>query len=100
MKERKVTSTPIHLIGIVAKRLGKSPLQAKSINDLKCYMRCNSKGINTDGKDADKGEGVNTDSKGKGTNTNNKGKSASINNKDEGIYNSDKLYNMKKKTGI
>ncbi|GET01719.1 hypothetical protein RCL_jg7578.t1 [Rhizophagus clarus] len=52
------------------------------------------KGTNTDGKNADKGEGINTDSKGKGANTNNKGgEKASIDNKGESIYDSYGSYN-------
>ncbi|GET03908.1 hypothetical protein RCL_jg940.t1 [Rhizophagus clarus] len=55
------------------------------------------KGTNTNGKNADKGEGDNTDSKGEGINTDNKGgEGASINNKGEGIYDSNGSYNIEK----
>ncbi|GES84266.1 hypothetical protein GLOIN_2v1735248 [Rhizophagus clarus] len=53
------------------------------------------KGTNTNGKNADKGEDVNTDRNGKHANTDSKGgEGASIkNNKGEGIYDSDRSYN-------
>ncbi|GES74015.1 hypothetical protein GLOIN_2v1877636 [Rhizophagus clarus] len=55
----------------------------------------NDKGTNTDGKNADKGEGINTNRNGKGANTDSKdGEETSIkNNKGEGIYDSDRSYN-------
>ncbi|GBB98751.1 hypothetical protein RclHR1_33020001 [Rhizophagus clarus] len=55
------------------------------------------KGTNTNSKNADKGEGINTNCKGEGTNTDSKdNKGASIDNKGESIYDSDGSYNTEK----